>query len=112
MKESNDQSTDLQCGGGKIAQKDHMTNVLPIKHPLTGKRQLMSRSYLWELYIFMSVYFIRPLPETEKGHILWVEKFPQESQTQKLDTEKPCCIILGQFPDPSPPLHQVVSSIA
>ena len=58
----------------------------------------MFRSYLWELHIFMSVYFIRPLQGTEKGRFLWVEKFPQDSQTQKLEMERPCWVIQGQFP--------------
>lgn len=75
-----------------------MTSSLVIKHPLPGKRRLMFRSYLWELHMFMSVYFIRPLPGTEKGHFLWVEKFPQESQTQKLEMEKPCSVRPSQFP--------------
>jgi hypothetical protein len=103
-------------GVGRMAPRDHMSNTVPIKHPLTGKRQLMLRFYLWELHIFMSVYFIRPLPGTDKGHILWVEIFPQESQTEKLGMEKPCSAILSQFflawsPCPNPiPLPSFIQS--
>lgn len=43
-------------------------------------------------HIFMSVYFIKPLLGTEKGHFLWAEKFPQESQSQKLGMESPCSV--------------------
>lgn len=46
----------------------------------------------------MCVYFIRSLPGTEKGHILWAEKFPQESQTQKLEMERPFWAMRSHFP--------------